>query len=277
MAVGLASCATLPGTDRARMPARTMRQILLPVDPPESVSQARTGGRWRDTPVVAGLGVRPLRDVLAGVLAWRSRTATDEPGQQEFRGVPTFRSGVPVPAADLHAFASRQLDEAELEFWLRACLALDWRGVQWRWPAGRSVLPVPTLGLLHPLALGLSPRGAGNDVRRLALSPDWAYRLAAGQVSAVHREAVARYRQAGWDAVPALETTGGGIVNGVCLAAALVPRCRNRDAEGLLGMLAVPLRDEQADDERLERSASLHDPTAGAVPGREPQATGAAK
>lgn len=130
VAVGLASCATLPGPDRARMPARTMRQILLPMDPPEPVNQARTGGRWRDAPLVAGLGVRPLGDVLADVLAWRSRTATDEPGQQEFRGVPTFRSGVPVPAADLHAFAREQFDEEDMDLWLLACLALDWRGAQ---------------------------------------------------------------------------------------------------------------------------------------------------
>ena len=40
----------------------------------------------------------------------------------------------------------------------------------------------------------------------LAMGPDWAVRLAAGQVGAVHADAVRRLRQAGWDAVPALET-----------------------------------------------------------------------
>lgn len=127
-----------------------MRQILLPVDPPGAAEQARSGGRWRNAPLVPGFGVRPLWEVLGDVLAWRCRTAAGEPDQQEFRGVPTLRRGVAVPVADLHSLGRGELNWAELDLWLRACLALDRRGVQPDWPLSDPVFPVPTLGLLHP-------------------------------------------------------------------------------------------------------------------------------
>ena len=159
VAVGIASCATLPGPETARAPGRTMRQILLPLDPPGPADQARSPGRWRATPLVAGFGVRPLAQILADVLAWRCRTAADEPRRhnENFRGVPTFRRGIPVPAPDLHAFACGDLDVGRLELLLLACLALDWHRTRWTWPSpGRLGIPVPTLGLLQPLAAGFS-------------------------------------------------------------------------------------------------------------------------
>jgi CRISPR-associated protein Csx17 len=214
VAVGIASCATRPAVGSAR----TMRQILLPVDPADT---GNPRGRWRDTAVVPGFGLRPLRHVLADVLAWRSRTAADELGAESFRGVPTFRHGIEVPAPDLHALASGQLDDAALEVWLRACLALDWRGVRRRWPSSGQATLVPTLGLLHPLARGLADQEDAS-APKLAMGPDWAVRLAAGQVEPVHADAVRRLRQAGWDAVPALQEPAE---DGMRLAAALVPRC----------------------------------------------------
>jgi CRISPR-associated protein Csx17 len=185
---------------------------------------------------VTGFGLRPLRHVLADVLAWRSRTAAADAGQEKFRGVPTFRYGIQVPAADLHAFATGLLDEAALDLLLRACLALDWWNVRPLWSSSEPVTPLPALGLLHPLAQGLVPRqrGAGSEDRQpsgdapmLALSPDWANRLIAGQVRGVHEEAAARLRQAGWLAVPALPRPAD---DGISIAAALVPRCRRADA-----------------------------------------------
>jgi CRISPR-associated protein Csx17 len=246
IAACLASCATVQGTDPAREPSRTMRQILLPIDPPGPADRGR--GHWRDSAVVPGFGLRPLWQVLADVLIWRSHTAAVESGQQKFRGVSAFRTRIPVPAADLHALASGDIDEASLDLWLRACLALDWFGVTRMWRASDPEIPVPTLGLLHPLALGLTPgearaaasagsavpaqdsdqdpteREAGREPK-LALRPDWAARLAAGQIRTVHAEAVGRLRQAGWKAVPA--PPGEGAENGGRIAAALVPRCLN--------------------------------------------------
>jgi len=242
IAVGIASCATVPGPDQARQPVRTMRQILLPVDP---------GPRWRGTSLVPGFGLRPLRAVLADVLAWRARTAADEPDPPRFsfRGVPTFRIGVPVPDADLHAFAAPgQLDDDRLDLWVRACLALRWDGVRPEWTGpGSPPVPVPTLGLLHPFADGLAPdgnerasRNAEPDAPRLALAPDWAIRLAAGQVREVHAEAVRRLRQAGWRAAPAPARVHA---DGVHVAAALVPRCR-QPSRVLRQHLATPARTE---------------------------------
>ncbi len=217
VAVGIASCATWP----ADGPARTMRQILLPVDP---------GNSWRDAPIVPGFGARPLVSVLADVLIWRSRTAAAEHNADKFRGVPTFPSGIPVPAADLHALAHGELDGADLDVLLRACLALNWRGARHEWVAETPDVPVSTLGLLHPLAIGLRPgnaRDEPDDEPVPALSPDWATRLAAGQVTQVHDEAAARLRQACWTAVPAPpeRPSAQGDGEGVRIAAALVPRC----------------------------------------------------
>ncbi len=259
IAAGLASCATRPGADAAREPSRTMRQILLPIDPPGPAERRRLGGHWRESPVVPGFGLRPLSDVLTDVLIWRSRTAAAEyDPKQNFRGVPTFRLGIPVPASDLHALAGKLVDEPSLDLWLRACLALDWRQVHHAWDADDPVIPVATLGLLHPLAWGLAPDEIRNRSRALsheavqqgasdkprsdepvfALRPEWAVRLAAGQVRAVHDEAVVRLRQAGWDAVsfPPQEAAG----TGAYIAAALVPRCLRSGS--VLWKLASPIR-----------------------------------
>ncbi|MGH3400090.1 MAG: type I-G CRISPR-associated protein Cas8g1/Csx17 [Streptosporangiaceae bacterium] len=266
LAVGIASCATWPGKNGS--PGRSMRQILLPLDPADP---AHRDGRWRDTPLVPGFGLQPLRQVLADVLAWRSRTAADEAsarsrngdkagplgtGGTAFRGVPTFRLGIRVPHADLHALAGAAspggsaIDEGELDLWLRACLALGWRGARHPWRQAESVLPVPALALLHPLAEGLAERG-NPDAPQLALGPDWAVRLAAGQVESVHADAARRLRQAGWNAVPAPQAPPGNaipaasrIAAGTSLAAALVPRCDG--AQDLLKSFAIEIKADPA-------------------------------
>ncbi len=233
IAVGIASCIAGHG----RSADRAMRQILLPMDPGDPFDRGHRDGRWRDSALVPGLGIRPLRQVLADVLSWRSRTAADEAELAEqtgsaFHGVPTFRRGIPVPAADLHALAaggrratgSATPDDAELGAWLLACLALDWRrahGHRWTGIA-EPVVPLPALALLHPLAEGIAP---DPDAPRLGLGPDWAKRLAAGQVAAVHSDAAARLKQAGWEAVTAPEALSTDVAGGTAIAAALVPRC----------------------------------------------------
>jgi CRISPR-associated protein Csx17 len=235
IAVGTASCATRPA-EGPEGPPRTMRQILLPVDP--------TG--WRDAPLVPGFGARALPDVLADVLIWRSRTAVTEHDAAKFRGVPTFRTGIPVPTADLHAFAAGQLDDRKLDLLLRACLALSWRNVRQDWaPAGPGI-PDTTLGLLQPLAAGLNPgepRENEGDDPAPALGPDWATRLAAGRVRQIHDEAAARLSQAGWTAVPAPPNQNPG--DGARIAAALVPRClRPKDVLSMIAFRTKPLAEE---------------------------------
>lgn len=244
VAAGLASCATLPGADPIRAPARSLRQILLPISP--NIGGGDRTKDWRDTPVVPGYGLRPLPEVLANVLVWRSRTAADETDQRSsgigasFRGVPTFRAGLGVPAADLHALARGTLDLAALELWLNAFLALNWRGItSWTWRHREPLIPEPTLGLLSPLALGLRPKNASDDGPAQALDPDWASRLIAGQIQAVHHEAVIRLRQVGWKAVPR-PATPRSARNGVNIAAALLPGCA--DSTRVLAMLASELK-----------------------------------
>jgi CRISPR-associated protein Csx17 len=220
VAVGLASCRT----EGIASVARSMRQILLPVDPgaPKPL--------WRETPLIAGFGLRPLRAVLADVLSWRARTAAGEQSdnqQHRVVGVPTFRWGVPVPDADAHAFATPgRLDEELLDLWLRACLALSWRGVQHAWDAAPPPAhPVPLLGILHPFAAGLAPSDGGLDAPRLGMEPDWPARLTAGQLGGVHNDAARRLRQAGWRAAGAPGYLSAADHAGIYVAAALVPRC----------------------------------------------------
>ena len=245
IAVGVASCATWPA--KGEGPARTMRQLLLAVDPASGVG---TQPRWRDAPLVPGFGARPLPEVLADVLIWRSRTAAADHNANNFRGVPTFPSGIHVPAADLHALAADELDDAKLDLYLRACLALDWRNAKWSRIAEKPAVPVTTLALLHPLAAGFrqgNHRDVPDSKRIPALAPEWATRLASGQpgqVRTVHREAAARLAQAsGWVPVPAPPDCAIPARAGIRIAAALVPRCLhpqavlrmvafNRDAEG---------------------------------------------
>lgn len=223
IAVGLASCATIAA---AGQPPLGMRELLLPVNP---ASPGR-GPAWRDATRVPGYGIRPLPDVLTDVLLWRARTAADEPGN-DYRGVPTFRAGVPVPADDLHAWAAGRVEGTTVARLTSAMLALSWAGVRHSWSGHRApAVPVPLLGLLHPLARGMP---AGTEPA-LALGPDWPALLAAGHVTRVHDAAVRRLRQAGWSAVASLPNPA---ISGRALAAALVPRCHK--VMPILARLAV--------------------------------------
>jgi CRISPR-associated protein Csx17 len=255
IAVGIASCATWP----AEGPARTMRQLLLPVDP-ASIGGVGSQPRWRDAPLVPGFGARNLTDVLADVLIWRSRTAVADHNANNFRGVPTFPSGMGVPAADLHALVADELDNAKLDLYLRACLALNWRNVRWNWTAAQPDVPVTTLALLHPLAVGFrqgNPRDVPDNERVPALAAEWATRLASGlpsQVQSVHREAAARLRQAsGWTSVPEPPDYAIPARAGIRIAAALVPRCLNPRA--VLRMIAFdPVSDGRTRGDTINES-----------------------
>jgi CRISPR-associated protein Csx17 len=261
IAVGVASCATWP----AEGPPRTMRQLLLPVDP------AGAGGvgsqpRWRDAPLVPGFGARILTDVLASVLIWRSRTAVADHNADNFRGVPTFPSGIRVPAADLHALVADELDKTKLDLYLRACLALNWRNVRWNWTAVQPDVPVTTLALLHPLAAGFrqgNPRDVPDNERVPALAAEWATRLASGQpsqVQIVHREAAARLRQAtDWTMVPEPPDYAIPPRAGILIAAALVPRCLNPRA--VLRMVAF-----DPDSDVGTREDTINEPDANPQP-----------
>jgi len=234
IAVGLASLAWL-GSDGKY---GNLRQLFLPIN---------QNGRWSPSPVIPGFGIRPLASVLADVLIYRCRTADVDRGTAEagrgvavYRGVPGFRLGIPVPAADLHEFAAGRLDLVQLDLYLWACLALSWRDVQPGWSADDRVIAVPTLGVLQPLAAGLSARKGHSNEPRLAISPDWPSRLIAGYIPEVHREAARRLKQVGWQAVP--EPSYQSPVEGMRIAAALVPRCQ--EPESVLPLVARKLKEQ---------------------------------
>lgn len=234
VAVGLASCRTLPS---ATASGRSMRQLLLPVDP------GQQNGQWRDSPIIPGFGAKALPHVLADVLIWRSRTAADERAEVSAAGIPTFRAGVRVPADDLHEMAAGRLDEKKLELLFRACLPLNWQHADREWLAARPRIPVPTLGVLQPLADGY--RQGDGDEPEVALSPDWATRLAAGQVRAVHEDAARRLRRVGWDAVPA--PPAAAAADGVLIAAALVPRCLK--PRSVLPLIAIKIKNSDSEEQ----------------------------
>jgi CRISPR-associated protein Csx17 len=242
LAVGIASCTTRPVDG----PPRTMRQLLLPVDP----------DRWRDAPLVPGFGARPLCDVLADVLIWRSRTGVEDRDAARCRGVRTFHSTIAVPAADLHAFARGTqdgLDDKKLDLLLRACLALNWQGVRHEWTPAMPDFVDFTLGLLHPLASGLRPPASDDGVAGepgLALAPGWAIQLVAGKVPHVHAEAVARLRRAGWDAGSARPELAAS--DGKRIAAALVPRCLR--PQSVLKMIADEIKTKEETNAGMELS-----------------------
>jgi len=235
VAVGIASCAT--DSRRTQGPSRSMRQLLLPVEP------ARPHQRWRPAAIVTGFGIRPLTHVLADVITWLARSAMVEEsaGKRSVRGVLGFRRGILTPAADLHLFAQDLLRQDELTLWLKACLALDWRGVTHRWSyPGLPAQPLPLLGILHAFAAGLSPSDAGATEPALALDPAWPALLVAGHGPRVHADAVGRLRRLGWVAA---DPWPGIHHDDIALAAALVPRCAT--SRDVLKAIAVPLRDDQ--------------------------------
>lgn len=239
-------------------PSRSMRQILLPIEPGEGKPE------WSDTPLVTGLGLRPVRHVLADVLVWRARSSgVEEPDQVPGRrilGVPTFRLGISVPDADLHVFATPGgLEEKLLEMWFLACLALDWSRVShsWRDP-GWPEQPVPLLGVLHPFAAGLVPAGGGPEASRLGMAPDWPARLAAGQLREVHVDASRRLRRAGLRVAEAPDSSAAEGVSGVDIAAALVPRCAQPNRV-LRRYLACPFK--PSDEPGPANEINLHEET----------------
>lgn len=225
VAVGLASLASAPGD----VPARTLRQLLLPIEP-----EGR-GLRWRDSSVVTGFPIRPLVSVLSDVLVWRGRHTVDEHTDLAFRGVRTFPFGIRIPAGDLHNWATGRLEESRISAILTAMLALDWYGVSVTWTGAAPFVPVLVLGLLHPFADGFptvpsrTDAPAPHDVPRLGLNAEWPTLLRANRVDDVHLAAVHRLGQAGWQAAPSAVPQ---LVAGERLAAALLPRCR-----GSLGVL----------------------------------------
>lgn len=192
-------------------------------------SIAMTGGRWKwledSPPPVTGVDVRPLFQVLADVLAFRSRrvpTEGETTAEVKLLGVnPWFEFGWQVPAAVAEAMAGGQLDWNRLRDLVRGLLLLNWEYADSPNPplaVEGNPLPVPAHRLLAPFfsprALrqpGGTPTSASAPTLRLRPQAGWARLLAADRVAEVSAAATNRLRVAGLiPAVNALSTPAWG-------------------------------------------------------------------
>jgi CRISPR-associated protein Csx17 len=222
-ALGLASVVTAPLADAPA--GRTLREILLPIDPPTMSGES---AMWRATPIVAGFGTRGLADVLCDVTTWLT---TDAPyddrsldRDESQLGVTGPRRGIAVPWQDLHDWARGQLDDSEIEAWLRAFLALDWRDTAatvHQLPGRSRVVADPCLAILAAFRDGVT--APHDESKRYALQPEWIAQLSAGHVHRAHDQAAQRLHQLG-RITPRPTRDGVEGRAGKRIAAALLPR-----------------------------------------------------
>lgn len=220
VALSLASIVTEPMEDAPY--GRTIREIVLPIDPPQAFGQRFS---WRASAIVPGLGRRPLVDVLADLSKWMVTSArfrsTD--GATSTCGVSAPSKGIRAWWPDLHAWVHGSLDEALLAAWFHALLALDWRDVTYTVPPAAPGPIDPTLALITAFRTGL-PAERAEQGARYALSPEWISQLVAGHTRRVHESARRRLRQLGRTAAaPAEQSHELSVLHGKHLAAALLP------------------------------------------------------
>lgn len=271
---------------------RSMRQILLPVDPP------RPGQRleeWRADPLVDGLGTLDVIELLASVAAriavthhaelpgTRSRGGSGEGARSQLYGVTGPAHGVGIWADDLHWLVDqrpgKRIDSAHE--WFLALLALDWtwtRGeIVWTAPRPDPVVPDPLLtallGLRHGLGAEPPHRRAGTDsdpshdtdtdVARYGLRPEWFGQLRAGHLDRVHHSVASRLRQVGRSMVEPIAVSRDR-TRGTAMAAALLPRCRDwqRGLDRVSRDLRSLLDDDPPSDDRLPSTTDSVEETA---------------
>lgn len=177
---------------------------------------------------VAGLGIRPLVEVLADLVRWRSHQDSSDGVERGF--VPFATSGVVVPWADVHSWAEGALDDREVNRSFLACLALDWAQPPTNLvPAGgppQLRLPQLELAVLQAFASGRVGSGswpaarqareagsgwvdalASAGIIRHGLERNWPTRLLAdttrtGAPSPVLTEAATQLVRLGWRLAP---------------------------------------------------------------------------
>lgn len=234
VALGLASIVTPAMTDAPN--GRTMRELLLPINPPPNQASLSS---WRDSPIVAGLGQRPLIDVLADVLTWLVTSAPrrndpNAPAAKANKGVTGSRRSVAVPWMSLHAWVTDGLCDQDIELWLRALLALDWRDVDFAPPTGPA--PVtgrldPTLAVLAAFRNGIRSHDEHDSASRYGLHPSWIAQLTGGHPERAHRLAAARLRQLGFGvAEPPTAMSVRATERGKRITAALLPYASHHKA-----------------------------------------------
>lgn len=188
LAAALAGGATLLGDSGSLV---STRDIVLGVLP-----ERGKPGQWQ-SPMILGLGGRPLVDVLGDAAVWCEQHGavahTYKGGQSRGARVASI-SGIPALWQDTHAWARNELDEAYLQTAYLAFLALDWSKKPTVTLEHRSPqIPLPELSLLQSFNSGdvRLPDSSTDQPRIQGLAPGWLLRLRAGQTESVLADAVA--------------------------------------------------------------------------------------
>lgn len=184
VAAGIAS-----GSTSLAERTESTRTLLLGADP------GSLGGTADGTTVAAGLGHRPVVDVLADLMVWLAHHPGDDP--RVARGwLPWRFHRYQTPWQDVHAWVGGQLSDAAVGDYLLAFLALDWhqrdgdRVLRPQPPEHLRGHADPALAALHALASGrFQVPGASGDATARGLETSWAVKLRANQVAPVHRAA----------------------------------------------------------------------------------------
>lgn len=236
VALGLASIATgpLPGAAQGR----TMRELLLAIDPPGGGSS--TQAQWRDAAPVPGLGLLAVEELFTDIARWLAVNAgTDVATRQNERepqidlstSVHGFRGpriGVRVPPDDLHGLSRGVLHLGEIHDWFVALLALNWRDERLDLASeARLSMIDPTFALLAPFRDGVRASDRAVEAPAYGLTAQWIFQLAAGKVERVHVEAARRLRQLGREAVSGDHLARADPAHGRRIAMALLPRSAN--------------------------------------------------
>lgn len=225
LAAGLASL-----RDRLPSPLQTLAEGLRPV--------RREGRRlaWTERPLVAGLGRRPLQEVLAEAHDRRWILA-----RQRERSAPggPFDSGGWVSIGDTAALANGDVDNGRLERYLAAFLVLDWGWGAPRVALGPTAPSNPALALLAP---GFGAVHGVDDKDRPQAQPTWAGLLSTGSpnaLSEVLEDARRRIVMAGWRPLVSASGVAAGAGDPRWLSAALLLRMSSSHRRRLLEQVAA--------------------------------------
>lgn len=167
--------------------AGSLRDLLLPIPLKEQLKPPRIEGAWR----------RPICEVLADALVWRSRQATgeDQDGNALHAG---FDHAVAPSGVDATCLAAGLLDEHRLGRLLHGLLMLGpprLRVIYWKGEEADPFdsVPFPALQLLAPFYYQ-GPLFVRGESHRLTPQPEWAALLRANRVVPVIAAALLRLR-----------------------------------------------------------------------------------
>ncbi len=217
----------------------SLRDLLLPTPLRDPTTPPRIEGGWH----------RPIHEVLADALVWRSRQASgrDQDGNAP---QPGFDRGVTPREGDTTLLAMGLIEEQRLGRLLHGLLVLrpprslltNWRGLD---RAQTSAITLPALQLLAPF-YHAGPLFVRGEAYQLTPQPEWAALLRANRVAPVITDALLRLRMARLHPGPTSGAAMAADVVGPRLAAALLcPSGRRHAQSALLSTLDLNKGEDQ--------------------------------